>query len=434
MFNRNRVFSATVILALALSAGVPKAQQERTITNPLLWPSSPPADCPFEPSTDIAGILFTGRRNEYTNADTWYPTWASDGAMYSPWTDGRVGNEGCDSIGEDARTGNGKIVGDDPLRLEVTSLGTEPASPLPYGGRYPCGSLVHNGIWYYGTYCLMNEDRSTKSDVTIDGQRYNWGVLGPFVGFRLSRDFGKTWTPSPHTPTRPLFPEPARPGGPLKIGAPHFVDFGRDMEHSPDGKAYLVGHGAPDRDPKPRRANLSWVTGDQIYMCRVTPAPEAIHDASQYEFLGGRGAGGEPVWTRNFARIHPLVDWNNHCGCVTMTYVAPLKKYILCITDGWPTVGTFDTYILESDRITGPWKLVTYMAKFGDEAYFVNIPSKFISADGRTAWLCYAANFAGGKSDPPGSRYGMCLQEIRLLTLKERDALAGRAASKSDER
>jgi hypothetical protein len=33
-------------------------------------------------------------------------------------------------------------------------------------------------------------------------------------------------------------------GYPVKIGAPKFVDFGKNMEHSPDGKAYLVAHGA----------------------------------------------------------------------------------------------------------------------------------------------------------------------------------------------
>ena len=27
----------------------------------------------------------------------------------------------------------------------------------------------------------------------------------------------------------------------VKLGAPHFVDFGRNSEHSPDGRAYLVG-------------------------------------------------------------------------------------------------------------------------------------------------------------------------------------------------
>ena len=83
------------------------------------------------------------------------------------------------------------------------------------------------------------------------------------------------------------------------------------------------------------------------------------------------------------------------------------------------TVGKYNTYILESASITGPWKLVAYLKDFGKEAYFVNVPSKFISADGRTLWLCYSANFAHQNKpewiDPPGSRYAMCLQEIKLL-------------------
>ncbi|MHC4185807.1 MAG: hypothetical protein ACYSR4_07740, partial [Planctomycetota bacterium] len=52
----------------------------------------------------------------------------------------------------------------------------------------------------------------------------------------------------------------------------------------------------------------------------------------------------------------------------------------------------------------------------------LNLPSKFISPDGHTLWLCYSANFARNwrdvkiKSNPPGSRYGLVLQQVRLLT------------------
>ena len=143
------------------------------------WPSRPPEDCPFEPSDVIKGVAFTGRYVNYTNADTWYPSWAADGNYYSPWTDGRVGENGCFSGGgEKARTGQAKIVGDDPMDLEVTSLGTLRASALPYGGRYPCGSLVHDGVWYYGTYGLMNADYGL-----------NWPILGPCPGFHVSTDY-----------------------------------------------------------------------------------------------------------------------------------------------------------------------------------------------------------------------------------------------------
>jgi hypothetical protein len=146
-----------------------------------------------------------------------------------------------------------------------------------------------------------------------------------------------------------------------------------------------------------------------------------MNDAAKYEFFGGHDASRHPIWTRDFSRIKPLVDWNNNAGCVTMTYNAPLKKYLLVITDGGNTISRFNTYILESDHITGPWKLAVYMLHFGEQGYFVNIPSKFIGKDGRSAWLCYAANFTNGylhtnyRDDPPGSGYGMTLQEMRLL-------------------
>lgn len=38
----------------------------------------------------------------------------------------------------------------------------------------------------------------------------------------------------------------------VKMGTPDFVDFGINMEHSPDGKAYLVGMGVEVDDPMPR--------------------------------------------------------------------------------------------------------------------------------------------------------------------------------------
>lgn len=206
----------------------------------------------------------------------------------------------------------------------------------------------------------------------------------------------------------------------MKIGSPHFVDFGKNLEHSPDGKAYLVGHGASDGANR-RMAFNSWITGDEIYLVRVKPGIESMNDASRYEFCTGQAAGGS-AWSKAFSAIKPIARWRDHMGCVTMTYDAPLRKYLMCVTDGGNTVHYFNTYILESDRITGPWRLVSYFEHFGEQAYFVNIPSKFIGGDGRTLWLCYAANFSSGwggvkfESRPAGSRYGMCWQEVKLLS------------------
>ncbi|MGB8477555.1 MAG: hypothetical protein WCE63_01770 [Acidobacteriaceae bacterium] len=370
------------------------------------WPSTPPPDIPFPPSRELTGIAFTGRYAQYGHADTWFPSWASNGNLYSSWTDGTVNGIRSSSGGVKATTGYATILGNDPLHFTITDVGTYEASPEPYGGRYPAGSLVHDGVWFYGTYCL-NE---------TPGLGLNWDVLGPFVGFRWSTDYGHTWHPSPHTPRQPLFG-----GAPIKLGLPHFVDFGRNMEYSPDGKAYIVSQGAADPDPKPRNGNLSWITGDQIYLARVKPRIDTMNKQSAYEYFAGHDSKGHALWTRDFSRIRPLIDWNNNTGNVSVTYDAPLKKYLMAITDGGNTISKFNTYILESSQITGPWRLVVYMRNFGEQAYFVNFPSKFISKDGRTLWLSYSANFTNGylhtnfKSDPPGSGYWWTLQEVKLL-------------------
>lgn len=279
---------------------------------PRLWPSEPPADCPFGPSTHVGGIAFTGVHSNYGKVenqpgpewgDTWYPSWASDGNMYSPYADGACPREGggydhaqC-APGAAANTGCAVLEGGDPLKLLVRSRGLVNASALPYQGRYPCGSLVYNGVWYYGTYTLGPEGM-----VKHDGATFNWPWMGPFVGFRTSKDYARTWTETPHTPEKPIFGEKGLQGQAVKIGSPHFVDFGQNMQHSPDGKAYLVAHGAIDPDPEPRYANDSWISGDQIFLLRVEPSLGAINDPSAYEFFGGTDRRNKPVWTKDFAR------------------------------------------------------------------------------------------------------------------------------------
>ena len=430
----NRNIKSMLVALAVLTAGwaVPPSVQaaERFVAAPAArpyrpWPSTPPPGCPFAPSVGLTGVGFAGRHAEYTGADTWYPSWAADGNLYSPWTDGNVNGLRSGSAGQNATTGHATILGDDPLKLIVTNQGVFASSPVPYEGRYPCGSLVYNGVWYYGTYCLHPSGR-----VDRDGIPYNWPWLGPFVGFRWSTNFGQTWTQTPCTPEHPLFDEHALHGEPVKIGAPHFVDFGQNLQHSPDGKAYLVAQGAADGVNR-RYAFNSWITADQVYLVRVTPAIENMNDASRYEFFAGRTAGGQDLWTNSCREAKPIAEWRDHMGCVTMTYDAPLKKFLLCVTDGGNTVSRYNTYILEADRITGPWRLVTHMSQFGEQGYFVNIPSKFIAPDGRNLWLCYAANFSSGwggitfKSRPPASRYGMCLQEFHLLAPGESQAADG---------
>ena len=377
-----------------------------------LWPSRVPADCPFPPSELFRGLAFSGRHATYTAADTWYPSWAADGRLYSPWADGDIDGQhvGC-YPGDSAETGNAIIEGDDPLSLTVTALANTPGSAEPYEGRYPCATLVHDGIWYYGTYCLKGHYRGC-ADPTL-----NWWVLGPFVGFRISRDFGASWQDCPHTPLTPLFGESSLQGDePIRIGSPHFIDFGRNMQHSPDGKAYLVAHGGSRKEDQYRPGNLTWISGDELYLLRVTPSPATINDPSAYEFFAGHDDRGEAIWSRDFSAMRPLLRWPNRMGCTTITWHPGLQRYLMCVTDGWPTNRTMNTYILESEQMTGPWRLVTYMERFGEQAYFVNFPSKFFTDEPTKCWLMYSGLFTGQlKRIPVGSSYAMVLQEVEFI-------------------
>jgi hypothetical protein len=52
------------------------------------WKSATPADCPFQQSEEFSGIRFSGLKSGFHTGDTWYPTWAEDDRLYSPYTDG----------------------------------------------------------------------------------------------------------------------------------------------------------------------------------------------------------------------------------------------------------------------------------------------------------------------------------------------------------
>ena len=170
-FTGRFILACAVLLALFLPIRTEAAPVEHKPSfEPFVWKSEAPADCPFPRSTEITGILFTGVHRRWEFGDTWYPAWAADGNLYSPFTDGPCNEDFSNSNGyeysEDspmgvfnakmrkATTGQAMLAGDDPLNLTARSLGTAAADPYPYGGRYPCGSLVYHGVWYYGTYCL----------------------------------------------------------------------------------------------------------------------------------------------------------------------------------------------------------------------------------------------------------------------------------------
>ena len=395
-----------------------------------------PKECRLPLSKDFGGISFTGRYASYTNADTWYIISSTDGNMYSSYTDGSVNGEGAFS----PKPRGAKIDGTDPLNLQVSAIGklidhNGNEKIANRFGRYPSAQLMYNDIWYYGTYLLEQNDRS------LYVPNFDWPILQPFVGFRVSDDFGESWYDQT-TPDDPLLENyhdkwinahgvefnPYE----VMIGAPHFVDFGKNLEYAPvDAKtgrkwAYMVAHGA---DARCELAHNSWVSGDNIYLLRIL-MPEGrdkeenfryINNPSNWQYLSRDGT--YRTWNRDnleevYYHIRPIVDATGFMGNVGLTYNALLKRYIMTLSRVADNDrNSFNTMILESDAIDGTYRVVQYLKGFATQSYFMNIPSRFISDDGRTMWLCYSSNY-GYKSSPSptigGSKYAMCLTEITL--------------------
>lgn len=390
-------------------------------TGPIGWPDEVPSGSPFPESKRFSGVRFPGPYANYQIADTFYPSWGADGKLYTPYMDGQcVGSPGSYGGTTPASLGAVVVTGDHPLDLQMlcSTMLREKGS---YDGRYASASLHKDGVWYYGSYLLDHAPPPGKPECN------NYCTLGPFVGWETSTDGGLTWTPSPHTSDAPLFGEdPA--AAHVRLGALHVVDFGKDMEHSPDGYAYLVGHGG---GPDKATTQNTWMSSDYLYMVRVKPSPETINDPKAYEFFAGKDARGKDVWSKKLGDLSPIARWPARLGSATITYDPHLDVYLMWVstthdgvdTEGGPT----DTMLLESDSLTGEWRMVHYLPKFGPQSYFVNTPSKFLSPGGRS-WMSYSANYgvADAVGSPEGSTYTWVLREMQLVPAKDKRDKAGR--------
>lgn len=387
-----------------------------------------PAGCPFTLSTELVGIALMGRSSAAQFADTWQPSWASDGSMYSSWQDGGLTTEPVNQLGlscwppaasaTSQKTGWAHIAGDDPQDLVLTEAGLLEADKTGWLGRYPNACVWKDGTFYMGSKLI--------SVYNVNGQRVGdaepWAYYGgcPNVGFHSSNNGGTNWTLSPHGPNDYLFGNRDPVGGPSNLnelttfGTMYLVDYGRNQERSPDGKIYFATTGAKRQDHTLHANN-----GDVVHLCRVSAS--GINNGTAYEFYAGGNN-----WSTNMDQAQPILEWDHNIGGAYIVCNPGLNKYIMTAYKNGSSGGVTtpfewlpdDTFIFESDSLTGPYRLVSYLPSFGNQAYFAHIPAKFISADGKTAWLWYSANFTDFSriGDPLGSSYRMAQQQIRFLT------------------
>ena len=392
---------------------------------PCRWPSVPPPQPPWSgASALLRGITLLENVTAIPGfgADTWYPSQNRSGALISGYDDGGIGSVVVGSSAPSFMTGTSVVTGaPDFRRLSVEAVGGaihEDGAPM--NGRYTSANVVINGTIWVGTYGLNATSAASECP-----QNQNQGPcqeLGPFVGFRTSTDAGTSWTEpvgedgTELTVGNPLF---ETLGQPVKLGAPHVVDHGPENTHSPDGQLYMVGMGCLADRPS---SNCTWISGDAIFVTRTKQYsandPGSLNHASNWEFSCGRAC-----WTDEVAKAKPVLSWMGRVGTVTATWHAEFARYLLTVTTPTvmpSTVGPYDTYVLETPSLTdGPFQLVSYMPRFGQQAYFVSIPSCFFGPPGsKEAVMTFSANFAcktgGCEPNIGGATYGANLLPIRF--------------------
>jgi hypothetical protein len=301
---------------------------------------------PYPPSMVIRGIAWAPPETIIRLApggDNWPATWGDDDRLYTAYGDGRGFQPFVErklSIGLAAVLGSPPDVKGLNLRsadIERTGDGKK--------GEKASGMLMVRGVLYLW---LRNADNA----------RLVW-----------SADRGASWQAADWKFT-------------TSFGCPTFLNFGRDYAGARDEFAYVYSHDA----------DSAYDPADRMVLARVPT--DRIREQGAYEFFERTDRGGQPIWTKDIARRGAVFTHAGLCYRSGISYNAPLKRYLWCKTlprGDARFAGGFAIY--DAPEPWGPWTTVYYTKQWdvgpGETS---SIPTKWISADGRTLHLLFSGD------------------------------------------
>lgn len=353
---------------------------------------------PFLPSRQITGAVWTSRRyappaNQV--GDILPTVWSDDGTEYTMIDDG----ESDQPANEVWKQSLARITGVPP-RIRFSHVG-DPAVPAPH----TFGEIRRGAPWG-GPLGPFYSSGLVEADGTLYATQENdwaWGSNGPFTGLAgiaSSRDHGLTWTSG----GKP-FPAP--------LGNLSWVIRGRGG-HYADGWVYAL---ATERE----------FNADRIVMGRARPDVGQMVDPAQWQWIaslpsGRRAAAGTPRYTQVVTGAGAILRWPGHITYPQMAYDAPLHRYLLTITYSYAAAppgiwrSGAELVLLDAPNPWGPFTFVAREPEFGpSNGYGAGFPLSWISRDGRTLWMKWAANFDGcsARLDCSGA-YGFNYRRLRL--------------------
>jgi hypothetical protein len=323
------------------------------------------------------------------NGDLWPSCWASDDNLYAANGDGTAFGTTFTDMAVSRISGTPRALSGVTL---TTNVGTN-WSGSNYT-RKPTGMLCTGGAIYLA---FQNLNEVTFNDA-------------PAASIAKSTDDGETWT---WDASAPMFgtPQNAANAKAYKFTTIFFLDYGKDSENAIDGYVYAYG------------LDNNWRSQETMYLARV-PA-DKVQTRAAWTFFTGMNSAGSPAWTSDITKKQPVltdtrllypVMFGADCPPEDqviaqggVTYDAPLRRYLF---SSW-SCSTHEFY--EAPQPWGPWKhfestdFGPLRLKQNRGQYGTSIPSKFISADGKTLWL--QSNVCCG-----GNSYRFSLRKLYLET------------------
>lgn len=347
----------------------------------VLSAQTPPETTSFSTSAEEA---YSTAQIAGGDGDLWPSCWADDDNLYAASGDGTAFYK--NNSWHDLNIS--KISGTPPQLTATTIANSVGTNWIGTGySRKPTGMLCINGTLYLA---FQNLNENTFNDA-------------PAASIAKSTNHGSTWSWDISTP---MF------GGSGK--APlfttiFFLDYGKNSSNAIDGYIYAYG------------LDNNWRSQQTLYLARV-PA-SSIQTRSSWQFYIGSDAGGNPLWTSDITQKKPVlldtrllypVMFGSDCPTQDavisqggVVYDKPLQRYIF---SSW-SCSTHEIY--EAPQPWGPWNHVL-SNDFGPirglhnrGQYGTTIPSKFISADGKTLML--QSNVCCG-----GDSYTFALRKLYL--------------------
>ncbi|MEW6570094.1 MAG: hypothetical protein AB1390_02795 [Nitrospirota bacterium] len=320
---------------------------------------------PYPPSRVVESIGwdFDNIVRKAPGSDLWPMTWAVDDKLYTSWGDG-VGFGATNYIeqwGSDrVSLGFARIEGS-PTDFKATNVwgGKNAEHSASFGGKC-AGLLSVDGV----LYAWINVQNGNPPDIKL-----GW-----------SEDYGAHWQLSTWEFSKygTFFPST-------------FLNFGKDYAGARDENVYVYGG--------------KWIyaqgAGEDVFLASVNK--NRIKDRTAYEFFKGMDASGNPMWASNINERRPVFTDPNgvgNSGLAHVVYNPGIKRYLLTAGHRSPRSDSVDNEIgrlgiFDAPEPWGPWTTVAYYENWGGfgkgPALGYAIPTKWISADGKTIWVAFSS-------------------------------------------